>query len=186
MNRRFFPALVWREHVLLSVVLGSLFLAAALYAQSGDKKKRIVFNPGESQPDVKASVLSEDKNTPAEQVKNFFHLLREGKLAAAYEGITKDTIISENKADVEALEQQTEKAIAAYGGIAGFEFVSSQAAGKHLFRMTCLSLNTDLPLRWRFYFYASGGQWRLIDIRIDDGLMELFGDGDLKPRPKVK
>jgi hypothetical protein len=38
----------------------------------------------------------------------------------------------------------------------------------------CISLNSDLPLRWRFYFYKSQGAWKLVDLRVDDGLVELF------------
>ena len=41
-------------------------------------------------------------------------------------------------------------------------------------RQTCISLNQDLPLRWRFYFYRSEGAWKIVDMRVDDGLVELF------------
>jgi len=54
--------------------------------------------------------------------------------------------------------------------------VDEKFVGASLLRRTCISLNTDLPLRWRFYFYKSEGVWRLVDIRIDDGLVELFED----------
>ncbi len=68
-----------------------------------------------------------------------------------------------------------------YGSIAGYEVVEEKTVGTHLMRRTCLSLNSDLPLRWRFYFYESDGQWKLIDLRVDDALVELFEDA---PRPK--
>jgi hypothetical protein len=37
-------------------------------------------------------------------------------------------------------------------------------------------LNEDLPLRWRFYFYRSENKWKLVDLRVDDGIVELFDE----------
>ena len=54
--------------------------------------------------------------------------------------------------------------------------MDSLTVGEHLLRRTCLSLNEDLPLRWRFYFYRSGDTWKLVDLRVDDALVELFED----------
>ena len=54
--------------------------------------------------------------------------------------------------------------------------VENLEIGKSLVRTTCLSLNEDLPLRWRFYFYRNGDQWRLVDLRVDDGIVELFDE----------
>ena len=38
-----------------------------------------------------------------------------------------------------------------------------------------------LPLRWRFYFYKAQGTWKLVDLRVDDGLVELFEES-IRPR----
>ena len=54
--------------------------------------------------------------------------------------------------------------------------MDEKTVGESLMRRTCISLNADLPLRWRFYFYKSGGAWRLVDLRVDDALVELFED----------
>jgi hypothetical protein len=37
-------------------------------------------------------------------------------------------------------------------------------------------LNEDLPLRWRFYLYRSGNDGKIVDLRVDDGIVELFDD----------
>jgi hypothetical protein len=37
-------------------------------------------------------------------------------------------------------------------------------------------LNEDLPLRWRFYFYRTEGKWKIVDLRVDDGIVELFDE----------
>jgi hypothetical protein len=139
-------------------------------------QQRMVFQPGEAQPDPKKSVMTGSDATPEVQAEAFFRLLREGNVELAYENLTKGTIIQERREDVNALIRRTQQALDAYGDIAGFEVLETRRAGRFLVRLTCLSLNQDLPLRWRFYFYNSGGVWRLIDIRIDDGLMELFDD----------
>ena len=56
--------------------------------------------------------------------------------------------------------------------------VDEKVVGSSLLRQSCISLNSDLPLRWRFYFYKSKGTWKLVDLRVDDALVELFEDGE--------
>jgi hypothetical protein len=58
--------------------------------------------------------------------------------------------------------------------VKGYEVVETLEIGKSLYRQTCISLNEDLPLRWRFYFYRSSNQWKIVDLRVDDGIVELF------------
>ena len=86
----------------------------------------------------------------------------------------KDTIIAERKQNVDDLKESTKKALDHYGPLSGYEVVDTLQVGSSLLRQTCISLNQDLPLRWRFYFYRSEGGWKIVDMRVDDGLVELF------------
>lgn len=113
---------------------------------------------------------------PEDIINAFFEALREEKVDEAYDALVRDTIIAERRDDVEALKRSTRQAMDAYGDITGFEIIQQMRAGTSLTRFTCLSLNTDLPLRWRFYFYRTPQGWKLVDLRIDDGLVELFDD----------
>jgi hypothetical protein len=90
--------------------------------------------------------------------------------------LVKGTIIAERSEDVAALKTRTQTALDSYGPITGYEVVDEKVVGTALLRRTCVSLNTDLPLRWRFYFYKSEGAWRLVDLRVDDALVELFDE----------
>ena len=72
------------------------------------------------------------------------------------------------------LKKRTQQALDNYGPVSGYEIVDEKTVGTSLLRRTCISLNSDLPLRWRFYFYRSEGTWKLVDLRVDDGLVELF------------
>ncbi len=99
----------------------------------------------------------------------------------------KDSLVAERKEDVKSLKDRTRQALDGYGDITGYEVVEEKDVGKHLMRRTCLSLNSDLPLRWRFYFYLHDNQWRLIDLRVDDALVELFEDTPHNnPNPPTK
>jgi len=174
-----------------------LFLVAAVvatqaFAQSPtpDSRKRLVFPPGASEPlptpaptptpaPVSASTESGPAAKPngaAETIDAFFLALKADKVDAAYDALVKGTIIADRAQDVASLKERTKHALDSYGPISGYEVVDEQIVGTVLFRRTCLSFNTDLPLRWRFYFYKSGGNWNLVDLRVDDGLVELFED----------
>jgi len=137
---------------------------------------RFVFQPGQAQPVPSATPAGPPSAAnPKDAVAKFFATVKEGQIAQAYDTITQNTIISARREDVSALKEKTKQAIDNYGPIAGFEIVDERTVGTCLMRLVCVSLNSDLPLRWRFYFYKSDA-WRLVDIRIDDGLVELFED----------
>jgi len=179
--------------MLLLLFLGSGFLAA-----QPAEKKRLVFPPLQSATPVAepspgpllqltgpADPLPTPPSSvpllpPAGQVERFFDHLKASQVEQAYETLTFGTIIRERREDIEALKEKTAQALDAYGDIAGYDVLETREAGPNMTRMTCLSLNSDLPLRWRFYFYQTRGAWRLIDIRIDDGLAELFDDSTLR------
>ena len=129
---------------------------------------------------------------PAKQVDDFFRVLTEGRVDAAYDILLRGTKIAEMPKDVATLKAKTREAIRVYGDINGYDLVDTKGVGQHLTRITCLSLAKNLPIRWRFYFYSvdaavtrslagttgpaaiSTGTWKLIDIRIDDRLPDLF------------
>ena len=149
--------------------------AAASLAQKSDGKERLIFPPGAKEPEASPTpTATRNLDTPAETLDLFFLALKAGQVDAAYEALVKDTIIAERKEDVDSLKKRTKDAIESYGPIVGYELVDEKIVGTSLLRRTCISLNTDLPLRWRFYFYKSEGTWRLVDLRVDDALVELF------------
>ena len=104
----------------------------------------------------------------------FFLALKAGQVDSAYDALVKESIIAERREDVSDLKERTQRALDNYGPVSGYEVVDEKTVGSSLLRRTCISLNADLPLRWRFYFYKSENTWKLVDLRVDDGLVELF------------
>lgn len=172
-----------RIFLLVAVLFASQALTLA-QSPTPDSRKRLVFPPGSSEPlPTPAPTAPGNPDSPVHQPSNaaeiidaFFLALKADKVDAAYDALVKGTIIADRAADVTSLKERTKHALDSYGPIAGYEVVDEQLVGSVLFRRTCLSFNTDLPLRWRFYFYKSGGNWNLVDLRVDDGLVELFED----------
>lgn len=167
----------------MRLVLPILLAAASTaLAQQGDEKGkggRMVFQPGATEPVISGQTptptpapRSGDK--PEDAMSAFFASLKGNQVDAAYDALVKGTIIAERAEDVTALKTRTKTALDNYGPIAGYEVVDERVVGTSLLRRTCISLNSDLPLRWRFYFYKSGGTWKLVDLRVDDALVELF------------
>ena len=157
------------------ILLATATLTSAQKPKANEKD-RLVFPPGAKEPNTAAepSPTPRRLDAPAEKMDLFFLALKAAQVDAAYDALVKDTIISERKEDVIALKERTKQAIDSYGPLSGYEVVDEKVVGSHLLRRTCVSLNSDLPLRWRFYFYRSEGAWRLVDLRVDDALVELF------------
>jgi hypothetical protein len=160
---------------LIIVLLAS---AATLQAQEADQRKRMIFPT--TTPEARAATAASPAEPaakspdPAAAIGAFFLALKAGQVDAAYEGLVKGTVIAERKQNVDDLKESTKKALDHYGPISGFEVVDTLPVGTSLLRHTCVSLNQDLPLRWRFYFYRSESGWKIVDMRVDDGLVELF------------
>lgn len=158
-----------------------LAAASTALAQQGDGKPkggRMIFQPGATEPIMNATPtpapVQRVGENPSEVMDAFFAALKANHVDAGYDALVKGTIISERADDVAALKSRTKTAMDNYGPIAGYETVDEKVVGSSLLRRTCISLNSDLPLRWRFYFYKSGGTWKLVDLRVDDALVELF------------
>ena len=166
-----------------SIILVFLAAAATVHAQETDQRKRMIFsttNPDSQAPatatptPASATDPAAKHPEPAAAIGSFFLALKAGQVDAAYEGLVKNTIIAERKENVSELKESTKKALDHYGPVSGYEVVDTLQVGASLMRQTCISLNQDLPLRWRFYFYRSEGAWKIVDMRVDDGLVELF------------
>ena len=173
----------------MRLALAALLAAAATCpAQKAGEKEgggRLYFPAGAREPAASPTPGTSRKgDKPAEAIEMFFLALKGGQVNAAYDALVKDTIITERREDVTALKEKTSQALDSYGPVTGFEVVDEKVVGSSLLRRTCVSLNTDLPLRWRFYFYKSAGAWKLVDLRVDDGLVELFEEAGARRTSK--
>jgi hypothetical protein len=106
----------------------------------------------------------------------FFFLLGKNEIDKAYAQLTAGTKIAERADDIATLKSKTQQAIQFFGQIQGHELVAVRTVGTHLMAATYLSIGRDFPLRWRFYFYRADKTWRLIDIRVDDRLVDMFDE----------
>ncbi len=167
---------------LFCLLLASLVTAHA-QPKSEEARKTLIFPPGASEPQAAATPAPKISSwTPSDVLDTFFLSLKAGQVDVAYDALTRNTIIADRREDVTALKEKTKQALDSYGPIKGYEVVDEQTVGTMLMRRTCISLNDFLPLRWRFYFYKSGGEWRLVDLRVDDALGELFEEAGSKRR----
>lgn len=109
-------------------------------------------------------------------LNDFFQALASQQVDAGYDKLVEGSKIAEKKTEVSALKSKTKEAIRLFGEIRGYELVSVDSVGTRLITVSCLSLGADFPLRWRFYFYRPVADWKLVDIRVDDRLGEMFGE----------
>jgi len=104
----------------------------------------------------------------------FFAKLKANDVEKAFDDLLKGSKIAEVPKDVAMLKTKTREAIKLTGAISGADLCEKKAVGDHLLKFTYISLGRHFPLRWRFYFYKAGEEWKLIDIRISDRLSEMF------------
>ncbi len=145
-------------------------------AEPSNTKKRLVFPTSGDAPATKTSTPPKSTLEPTEILRQFFQDLQGDQLDSAYQGLVKNTIISERTENIDQLKEKTRLALDNYGPVLGYEIVETLQVGDSLHRYTCLSLNEDVPLRWRFYFYRAKTQWKIIDLRVDDGIADLFDE----------
>jgi len=163
------------EMRVVSVLISLLAIPfAVLHAAPADGKKRMVFPTGTDSAAKPQNSPSPRALEPTDVLRQFFSDLQADQLDSAYQGLVKNTIISERTENIDQLKEKTRQALDNFGPVKGYEIVESLQAGDSLFRYTCVSLNEDVPMRWRFYFYRSGTQWKIIDLRVDDGIADLF------------
>jgi hypothetical protein len=162
--------------LVLTFFLASFSVCLAQQASDTEPAGRMFFPP-ETKPSPappKQAHGPRRENNPSEAMDMFFLALKAEQIDTAYDALVKGSIIAERREDVLGLKERTRQALDNYGPITGYEVVDEKTVGTSLLRRTCISLNADLPLRWRFYFYKSQGAWKLVDLRVDDGLVELF------------
>jgi hypothetical protein len=158
-------------------VAATIFLAQADKSTSTSQRKKMVFQPGAKTPeDERVNASTPADKTPEQLVQSFFSLIGEGKVDEAYALLTSGSKIAEKESDIEALRIKTREAIDVFGEIGGYEIVAQREIGTRLTSYTCVSLGKNFPLRWRFYFYRPADQWKLVDIRVDDRLADIFGE----------
>lgn len=116
----------------------------------------------------------------AKTINAFFEALARKDVTGAYEQLAKGSVIAEKPEEMGQLKSKTKQALELFGEIQGREVVEVKNVGTRLAGVTCLSIGKKFPLRWRFYFYRAEQEWKLIDIRVDDRLVEMFGE-PLKP-----
>jgi hypothetical protein len=115
-------------------------------------------------------------DVPGQIVGDFFGFLEKGRIEEAYANLTKGSKTIQTAEDLRILKQKTKEAIESFGAVQGYELVETKMVGNKLMRRTYLSLGSEFPLRWRFYFYNASNRWRLIDLRVDDRLVGMFDE----------
>lgn len=154
----------------------AIALATTIAADAQDTKKRLVFPDPSASPQPAETSANAADGDPRAALERFFASLRDGRIDEAYNELAADSVFAAAPENFEELKERTRVAIDNFGPVLGHEVVAGARIGDRLFRQTCISLNEDLPLRWRFYFYRPGDKWKIIDMRVDDGIVELFDE----------
>ncbi len=155
---------------ILSLVVGMWILGAgSLLAQT------------EAAPVVETSRLPVPRAEYLRMGDTFFTTLRKGDVSEAFDALTRNSELAAKTAEMDGLKAKTRQGMALIGGVTSAEVVAIDPVGSRLVRVTYLAYGSKYPLRWLLYFYQVNEVWRLIDLRVDDSLVRMFGDREEKP-----
>lgn len=113
--------------------------------------------------------------------EEFFASLQKSEVGQAFDGLTKNSELAQKTDELEGLKTKTRQGMDLVGGVTSYEVIKIDPAGSRLVRVTCLAYGTKFPLRWLLYFYEVDKVWRLIDLRVDDSLVRMFGAQEETP-----
>lgn len=165
----------------------ALLAASALAQNPPAKPKPSIIGTDAAAPARPAPAVAPETptepETPERTIARFFQYLQRREVDQAYDQLTRGTKIAEHAEDVKMLKSKTKDALAFFGAISGFEIIDTKKVGDRLISYRVVSLGKDFPLLWRFYFYKPSDSWRLIDMRVEDRLTEMFDEKPLvQPR----
>lgn len=166
---------------LLSHVLPMKFFSLIVFATVAAAGTVMAQEGGPVEPASTPAASATAASHPAQAaVEAFFASLKANEVDKAFDELLKGSKIAEVAKDVTMLKSKTREAIKFAGAIVGADLLEVRNVGEHLQGYTYISLGRHFPLRWRFYFYKTGGEWKLIDIRISDRLSEMFKEEEEK------
>jgi len=184
---------------LLHLLLLPAFLFPAVHISAQESPDKPNDKPSAPQPaetgtgstpaDTNPAHLKSDKSL-GDTLDLFFSALKRNEIEKAFDRLPKSRMIAEDLEYVIRLKKDTKRAIDLFGAIQGYEIIQIQPAGTRLLRFIAVSFGKEMPLRWRLTFYRSENEWKLVDLRIDDGLTYLFDDpghpAPAQPNPAKK
>lgn len=116
-----------------------------------------------------------------QMARQFFEALHKGEVGGAFDDLTRNSELAQKTLELDALKVKTRKGLDLIGGINAWELLKDEKVGSRLRRVSYLTYGDKYPLRWLLYFYEVNNVWRLIDIRVDDSLVRMFGDREETP-----
>lgn len=134
------------------------------------------------EPGLKGGATTAQRE-PAALASAFFSHLAENQVDEAFAKLTEGSALAQRERDLTLFRERTRQIIHDYGHLSGHELLEEKPAGSHLLRLTYISLTEKYPMRWRLYFYKSGAQWEIIDMRVDDNLRALFQEDTAASSP---
>ena len=107
-------------------------------------------------------------------IEAFFNLLKQNKVPEAFTQLLKGSRIGQQPEQVSVLVGTTQQAFGLYGKMISYEVYDTYTVGSSLIVTTYLTNLPVEPIRWRFVYYKPDKEWRIIDIRVDDVLVDLI------------
>lgn len=128
-----------------------------------------------SQDEPQASPYDQEEsfvNIPSDlesRTSRFFNYILDSNVTAAYNDLFETSYISNQTSKINALINQTHRAIELYGNLRGYEPVNVEHVSPSYIRIRYLGLHTRLPMRWIFTFYKSPENgWVITNVKFDD------------------
>jgi len=107
--------------------------------------------------------------SPERMAGDFLEMVQEKKVNEAFEMLFEGSVIQSTKTEaVEELKTSVLSKMDQYGNVVGSEIILRERISKTIFRVVGVLEANDLPIVFDMYFYKPNGDWRLINISMND------------------
>jgi hypothetical protein len=106
-------------------------------------------------------------------LREFFLQIQTAQVLPAFENLLKNSGIKNEPSWIQQFAEQTRKALEEYGKLDYYELYDNRPLGARIHLLTYIAYLESEPLRWQFFYeVGKDGQWKLINVRLDDLLDE--------------
>lgn len=107
------------------------------------------------------------------QLREFFLQIQTKQVLPAFQNLLKNSAIKNEPSWIEQFAAQTQKALDEYGKLEHYELYDNRALNPRIRLLTYIAYLETEPLRWQFFYeVGKDGQWKLVNVRLDDLLDE--------------
>ena len=110
-------------------------------------------------------------SSPTSIAETFLARVGKGDVGPAYDQLFRNSPMSTQSLQMDALKRQTQSVLPIYGQVLGYELYKQEKFGESLVRLFYIQRFEKHPIVWKFWIYKPGGTWQVNMVTFNDQLV---------------